>query len=141
MNVKLAVPMAVGVPEMVPVLANARPAGRVPLVMDQVYGAVPPVALSEELNDAFVIPADKLVVLIASGDPAATTDKARMPAAVWTGEPASLTVTPMEKLPLTVGVPEINPVVADRLSPAGRAPEEIDQVYDPVPPLACRAWE
>jgi hypothetical protein len=139
-KVGLVVPMAVGVPEMVPVLANARPAGRVPLT-DQVYGAVPPVALSEELNDAFITPADKLVVLIASGDPAATTDKARMPAAVWTGEPASLTVTPIEKLPLTVGVPEINPVVADRLSPEGRAPEEIDQVYDPVPPLACRAWE
>jgi hypothetical protein len=70
-KIGLVVPMAAGVPEIVPVLPNPRPAGRVPLT-DQVYGAVPPVALSEELYDAFVIPGDKLVVLIASGDPAAT---------------------------------------------------------------------
>jgi hypothetical protein len=127
-NVKLAVPMAVGVPEMVPVLSNARPAGRVPLT-DQVYGAVPPVALREELYDAFVIPADKLVVLIASGAPAATRERARLVAAVWAGEPASLTATPKDKLlPLTVGVPEITPVAGARLSPAGSAPVVIDQV-------------
>jgi hypothetical protein len=37
LKVKLALPLAVGVPEMVPVLAaRLRPAGRVPLVMDQV---------------------------------------------------------------------------------------------------------
>jgi hypothetical protein len=43
---KLAVPTAVGVPEMTPLLgAKLRPVGRVPEVMDQVYGPVPPVAL------------------------------------------------------------------------------------------------
>ena len=30
--------------------------------------------------------------------------------------------------PLTVGVPEINPVLEARPSPAGRSPETIDQV-------------
>jgi hypothetical protein len=107
-KVRLVVPMAVGVPEMTPVvLEKERPGGRVPLVdQDQVYGPVPPVALSEELNVAFVIPADKLVVLIASGVPAATTDTARLAAAVWAGEPASVTVTPKDKLlPLIAGVP------------------------------------
>jgi hypothetical protein len=48
---------------------------------------------------------------------------------VWAGEPASFTVTPKDKLlPLTVGVPEIRPVAGARMSPAGSAPEEIDQV-------------
>jgi hypothetical protein len=44
--VKLAVPLEVGVPAMTPV-AGTRviPAGRWPVVMDQVYGPVPPVAL------------------------------------------------------------------------------------------------
>jgi hypothetical protein len=32
------------------------------------------------------------------------------------------------KLPLVVGVPEINPVLAARLSPIGRLPLAIDQV-------------
>jgi hypothetical protein len=59
----------------------------------------------------------------------------------WAGEPASWTDTPGEKFPLPVGVPEIRPVVLFRLSPAGSAPEEIDQVYGDVPPVACRAWE
>lgn len=43
--VKLKVPLAVGVPEIRPVLvARLRPAGRLPEVIDQVYGVVPPVA-------------------------------------------------------------------------------------------------
>jgi hypothetical protein len=48
-----------------------------------------------------------------------------------------LSVTPKEKLPLAVGVPETIPVDAARLSPAGRLPEEIDHVYPAVPPVAC----
>lgn len=51
-----------------------------------------------------------------------------MAVVVWDGEPASLTVAPMVKLPLAVGVPEMTPLFADRVSPAGRAPEVIDQV-------------
>jgi hypothetical protein len=49
---------------------------------------VPPVALSEVLNDSFAIPPDKLVVLIASG-PAAAIERARVAVLVWAGEPAS----------------------------------------------------
>jgi hypothetical protein len=39
-------PLVVGVPEMVPVLAaSLSPAGSLPVVMRQVYGEVPPVAV------------------------------------------------------------------------------------------------
>jgi hypothetical protein len=88
---------------------------------------VPPVALSEVLNDAFVTPPDKLVVLIASG-PAAAIERARVAVLVRAGEPASVTVTPILKLPLTVGVPETRPVVDARASPEGSAPEVIVHV-------------
>jgi hypothetical protein len=47
---------------------------------------------------------------------------------VWTGELLSLTVAVKLDVPLVVGVPEIMPVVAARVSPAGRLPEVIDQV-------------
>jgi hypothetical protein len=47
--VKLVVPVAVGLPEMMPLAGlRVRPAGRLP-VTDQVYGAVPPVALRAPL--------------------------------------------------------------------------------------------
>ena len=69
-----------------------------------------------------------MVELIARGVPAATTERATVAVAVWTGEPASWTDTPKETFPLAVGVPEIRPVEGARLRPAGRVPEEIDQV-------------
>jgi hypothetical protein len=61
--------------------------------------------------------------------------------AVWAGDPASWTDTPKEKFPLAVGVPEIRPVEGARLRPAGRVPEEIDQVYGEAPPVVCRVRE
>ena len=43
--VKVNVPVAVGVPETMPVVVpSVSPAGRLPLVMDHVYGVVPPFA-------------------------------------------------------------------------------------------------
>jgi len=43
--VKLAVPLVVGVPEIAPVEdARVSPAGSLPELMDQLYGAAPPVA-------------------------------------------------------------------------------------------------
>jgi hypothetical protein len=45
----------------------------------------------------------------------------------WTGEPLSLTDAVKLNVPLAVGVPEIKPVDAVRLRPAGREPEVIDQ--------------
>src|SRR5262245_41623548 len=46
-TVKFEVPVAVGVPEITPVLAvSASPAGSVPLTSDHVYGGDPPLAAS-----------------------------------------------------------------------------------------------
>ena len=45
-TVKLKVPAACGVPEMVPELLIFRPSGRFPELTDQVSGAVPPAAAS-----------------------------------------------------------------------------------------------
>ena len=44
------------------------------------------------------------------------------------GLSASVTVAVMLKVPLAVGLPEMIPVVAARLMPAGRLPEVMDQV-------------
>jgi hypothetical protein len=52
-----------------------------------------------------------------------------------------VTVAVKLDVPLAVGVPEMIPVVASRVSPAGRLPAVIDQVYGEVPPLACREFE
>ena len=50
MKVRLVVPLAFVLPEMTPVLAaRLRPEGSDPPVMDHVYGAAPPVALSVAL--------------------------------------------------------------------------------------------
>jgi hypothetical protein len=46
LSVKLNVPAAVGVPEMVPPEDSVRPAGRAPELMLQLYGVVPPLAAS-----------------------------------------------------------------------------------------------
>lgn len=61
--------------------------------------------------------------------------------ALCAGLPASLTATVKMPVPVAVGVPEIRPVDEDRLSPAGRLPLEIDQVYGVVPPIACVMFE
>jgi hypothetical protein len=53
-------------------------------------------------------------------------------------ELASVTVTPNEKLPLAVGVPEMIPELAARLSPAGSLPVVTLQVYGDAPPVALR---
>ncbi len=54
----------------------------------------------------------------------------------WVGSPLSVTVAVKLEVPTAVGKPEIVPVVAARVRPAGSLPELIDQVYDGVPPVA-----
>jgi hypothetical protein len=53
----------------------------------------------------------------------------------------SVTVAVKFEVPFAVGVPEIMPVVAARVSPAGSVPAVIDQVYAGVPPLAVIGFE
>jgi hypothetical protein len=89
----------------------------------------------------FGTPPGRAVVVIASGAPACTRERVTVAVVVCTGEPASLTVTPNEKLPFPVGFPEMTPVDGARLSPAGRLPEEMDHVYGAVPPIACSPLE
>jgi hypothetical protein len=68
----------------------------------------------------------------------AATDKVSATVAVCCGEPLSVAVTPKEKVPLAVGVPEIAPVEAAKDMPAGSEPELILQVLAGVPPVAAR---
>jgi hypothetical protein len=45
-TVKVAVPLAVGIPDITPLPESVRPAGRLPDASDHVYPGVPPDALS-----------------------------------------------------------------------------------------------
>lgn len=47
---------------------------------------------------------------------------------VWAGLPLSVTFAVKLVLPVTVGAPEITPVVAASVSPDGRLPDVIDHV-------------
>jgi hypothetical protein len=53
----------------------------------------------------------------------------------------SVTVAVKFDVPVAVGVPEIMPVVAARVSPAGSVPAVIDHVYPGVPPFAVMGFE
>lgn len=58
--------------------------------------------------------------------------------AVCWGEPLSATATVNVEVPLALGVPEITPAL-EIVSPTGRVPDAIDQVYPGVPPVALSA--
>lgn len=67
-TVKLNFPLAVGVPAMAPLPdASLNPAGRLPDVIDQVYGAVPPLAARLTLYDVPTTPEDNEAVEMATG--------------------------------------------------------------------------
>jgi hypothetical protein len=68
---------------------------------------------------------EEVIVRVATRAAATTIDIAAD--FVWTGLLLSVTVAVNLDVPLAVGVPEIAPL-ADRLRPAGRLPEVIDQV-------------
>ena len=60
------VPLPVGVPEIAPEFAfKLSPIGRLPAVIDHVYGGTPPVAESVALYGTFWVPPGKEVVVIA----------------------------------------------------------------------------
>lgn len=72
------------------------------------------------------VPEGRLDVVIARAALGATTIE-RLTDLVCAGLSASATVAVKLDVPLVVGVPEIKPVLEDRLSPAGRLPEVMDQ--------------
>jgi hypothetical protein len=59
----------------------------------------------------------------------------RLLVVVCAGKLASVTFTVNEAVPAVVGVPLICPALLS-VNPAGNAPEETDQLYGVVPPLA-----
>lgn len=61
--------------------------------------------------------------------------------AVSAGLLLSLIATVKFEVPVALGVPEIMPVEAPSVSPAGRLPEETDHVYAGVPPLLTNCVE
>jgi hypothetical protein len=71
-TVKLEVPAAVGVPLRTPAADRLRPAGSAPAETDQLYGVVPPVAASDWLYDAPIVPAGSEVVVIVGATAAFT---------------------------------------------------------------------
>jgi hypothetical protein len=133
------VPVAAGVPLITPVVAMLKPVGRLPELTDHTYGAVPPAALRAALYVIAAVAVGKAFETMANGVDA--TVKLTVAVAVCCGLPRSVTVTPSVKLPFTVGVPEITPVHADRLNPAGRLPDVIDHRKLGVPPAATSVCE
>jgi hypothetical protein len=131
--VKVEVPAIVGVPEMVlPVKVSS--AGRLPAVIDQVYGLVPPVASRFAEYGTVVVPAASDAVVTVTGVVIV------IERSLVDVRPAvSVARTVKLAVPAAVGVPEM--VLPDKVSPAGRLPAVIDQVYVPVPPVAVRSAE
>ena len=134
------VPAVVGVPEITPVAATRlNPAGSVPALTLQLYGVVPPLACSVVEYAVPAVPPDKDVVVTVGGCGAAAT--AMLNALVPVLFAASVTCTVNDVVPAVVGVPEITPVAATRLNPAGSVPALTLQLYGVVPPLACSVAE
>ena len=76
----------------------------------------------------------------APGNPPATIiDKARCD--VRCGDPLSATCAVNANVPALVGVPAMTPVDAFRVTPPGRLPATMLQLYGVVPPVAARACE
>ncbi len=134
-------PLAVGVPLITPVAeVSDKPAGRLPAVMLQVYGAMPPLAVNVALYACPAVPEGKLVVVITSGaggfeGAAEVTAIVSCAVAVFADESATWTVKP--KLPVALGVPLMAPVEALRANPVGKAPALSAHVYGPTPPVAA----
>ena len=124
---------------MTPLEAMLNPVGRLPELTDHAYGAVPPAAVSVALYDEAAAALGRTLVLMTNGG--AATVNVKVAAAVCCGLPRSVTVMLNGKLPYTVGVPEITPVHDERLNPAGRAPDVIDQWKLGVPPEAVSVCE
>ena len=123
--VKFAVPVVVGVPAMTP-LASVNPAGNEPVpVSENVYGAVPFVALSAWEYGVDVAPMGNgdAVVMVS---PAATVIVIAFVVAGCGGLLESTILTVKLKIPVWVAVPLI--VAPVKFNPLGKAPALIDQV-------------
>jgi hypothetical protein len=134
LTVKPTDPAELGVPDIV-APERLNPAGSDPFATDQVYGGIPPLALSVCEYATPTMPAGIGGVVILKAGAVMTIDSAAV------ADPDALSVTFTLKLeePAVVGLPEIVPPA--RLSPAGRDPLATDHVYGGVPPLAFSGCE
>src|ERR1039457_323636 len=105
--VTLVVPGTVGVPESTPPELNTSPSGRI-VVVDQVYGSVPPVAAKGVEYAALSTPTGKVAVAITTGT--GTTVSNRSLLAVCGGMLESVTVKVMGLELGLFGMPEMIPV-------------------------------
>ena len=113
---------AFGVPLSNPLEAlNAKPPGRLPPAICQVYGPVPPAAarVVEYATPAIPFGSDDVVILNA----AVEIVRLKLALAVCAGEPESVTLKVSGVAATTTdGVPEMVPEDASKFNPAGREP-------------------
>ena len=130
LTVTLETPAVVGVPLTVhPV--SVRPAGSVPAVILQAYGAVPPVTSITALYGTPTVPLGR--VLNASARPAGLIVSVTEPLVLCCGLELSVTPTVRFEVPAVVGVPlSVQPF---SVKPAGSVPPVIVQLYGVVPPV------
>jgi len=129
--VKLKSPAAVGLPVMSPLDGfNARPGGNDPVVIDQLYGDLPPLTFSVCEYDAPTTPLGSAAVVIVR--PAVTV---MLSAWVALFPSESLARIVKKNVLAWFGVPVISPEDVSA-NPDGRFPSAIDHVYGDVPPVA-----
>lgn len=125
------VPAVVGVPVMAQLAAIVRPAGRLPELIAQVYGAVPPATPMLPLYGVLTVASAG--GLSVSDDESPSTVMVTGAVVVLAGLAESVAVMFTVDVPAVVGVPvmmQLDPSVR----PAGNVPEATEQVYGGVPP-------
>jgi hypothetical protein len=140
LTVKLKVPDAVGVPEIVPLVESVRAPGNDPELTLQLYGVVPPVAASVAEYAVPTCPPARELVVICTGTTDVVTVMLNDFVAVWAGDEESFAWTVNVNVPAPVGVPEIVPLV-ESVRPPGNEPELTLQLYGVVPPVAASVAE
>jgi hypothetical protein len=128
-TVKLEVPTVVGVPPMTQPV-SVRPAGRVPVLIEQLYGVVPPLAPMVALYTTPTVPSGSVLFSVSA---AGLITIVSGPEVFCEGDSESVTFTVTVEFPAMVGVPLTAHPVRD--SPAGRVPDVITQLYGDEPPM------
>jgi hypothetical protein len=128
-------PCVVGVPERSPVAALiVTPVGRVPEAIVHTYGDVPPVAARTEVYAVPTVP-EGGAPMIEMAPVATVPITILFDAETVSGTSLeSVTEKVTGKVPSAVGVPEMTPVEALNVKPAGRVPAVMLSVRGGVPP-------
>jgi hypothetical protein len=134
---RLSTTAVVGVPPIIPVEAvNEIPGGSDPVLTDHLYWPLPPVAVNVCEYGRPSVPAGNCgaVAIVNAGSIVIVN---ALLAVAWL---VSIAVMVKLGVPDTVGVPLSWPLAALNVRPAGRPPEETDQLYWPLPPVAAKVW-